>query len=460
MDPNLLGLALSNVEDAANAALRGRDEADKSARMQRESRSQMMDLALKDSLMEETQQKMFLDIVRSVPTRNEPRIQQALALAVDPFSMIESVQAPGKGSTLDEAKALIAKSTSGQAPVIDLNVPSVGVGASMMNAGYASGQLPSSQKKPATREEAQAQSIERLRSSGGRSPQSVDSIVQPLEGDSSPYQNTAGVRNLEPQTIVGDPNAEQALNFIAGEFQGSPYSALRNPQMRQMMIDSMVRQGFIPGLGIQTDLTNKALSDLEQTQFLATKSAAQMNQKAQQSSVEAELKRNEMELHTYERASALAAEQRNLDQKQRFDAKIEELRAMVDILKSKDAANRPRSSSSKEDPNKKDYRAQLNEAQDQFRKAVDTQIAAFGGMVSPEQRARIIKDTISKDPSIAQLISGLREKANRWPDVASNYSQLFQMAGQPLGGSSAPAVSGKKSMAEQAAEILKQRGGK
>ena len=441
MDEKMLGLALQNVNGAWDSFLKSEDASIKNTEARRQAEQSAMNLALRNSTYELEPVKMALDLMRSLPVRDERRINRELSLAVDPFSRIDGIQAPSSGgSIVDEARRLIQKATTPSGG-IDFNIPSVGVGANMINQGFSSGSIVP-QGANIKNLSPQERSIEKLRG-GGRSPQSVDSLVQPLEGDSSPYQNMPGATNLEPQVIMGDPNVEKALNHIDGQFAMSPYSALRNPEMRALMIDSMLRQGFINGLGIQTDSTGEALKSLQNTQFMAAQKAAQMNQKAQEVTAKSEIDQRKMEIDLLERAALIAGQNNNKEDQRRYDAKVAELKAMVDVLKSKDNVNRPRApraGSSKEDPNKKDYRNQLNEAQDQIRKSVDAQIAAFGGVVGPEKRARIIKDTVAKDPSIAQLIAGLRAKAKTWPDVANNYSQLFEMVGQPLGGASTSAA--------------------
>ncbi len=456
MDPYLLGLALSNVEGAANAALRGRDEADKSARMQRESQAQMMDLALKNASLEDRQAMLGLEMMKAIPVRNEPRIGQALALAVDPFSRIAPIQAPGPVDTRS-ADAFIQMAT-GKRPDINLNIPSIGVGANMIGSAMKSGEMKPAQK-PLSREETQAQSIEKLRGSGGRAPQSVESIVQPLEGTTSPYQNSAvgpdGVTNLQPETIVADPNAEQALNFVSGEFKGSPYSALRNPEMRRMMFDSMVRTGSIPGLGIQTGDTMKALGDLEQTQFLAAKQAAQMNQKSQETSAEMEMKKAQMQIETLQRAADLAAKAGASNAENQLKAQIAQQQAMVDILKASMMANRPRSAGAgKEDPNKKNYRDQLMRFQDKYDRLQADVVKNFRFM-TPENVSRIVRMNPGQYGPTIEEAKRLYDLGSKWPDVRQNFEGFGNII--TSGGGQQQQPGGAKN---RAAELLKARGGK
>lgn len=454
MDPKLLGLALQNAQGGYDAFLKGQSDAMKAAQMEREAQVQMMDLALKNSSMEDRGVIDFSNMLKSISTRNEPRIQQAIALAVDPFSRIAPIQAPGQFDT-NSADAFL-QMAAGKRPDININMPSVGVSANMIGSAMKSGEKQPAQK-PLSREETQAQSIEKLRGTGGRAPQSVESIVQPLEGTTSPYQNSAvgpdGVTNLQPETITADPNAEQALNFIAGNFKGSAYSAMRNPEMRRMMIDSMVRQGFVPGLGLQTGDTMKALGELEQTQFLAAKQAAQMNQKSQETSAELELKKKLGELENTRTAAALAEKAGASEAQRQLKAQEMVLEAAVRALTASMAANRPRSAGAgKEDPNKKNYRDQLMRFQDKYDRLQADVVKNFRFM-TPENVSRIVRMNPGQYGPTIEEAKRLYNLGAKWPDVRQNFEGFGNI------------ITNKNNQQQQsggaknrAAELLKARG--
>lgn len=438
MDPKLLGLALANAQGGVDSFMRGQDLAMKQAEAERVAQGQMMDLALRDSMYEKSQAIAFHNMLKSVAAPNESRIQQGIALATDPFTRVMGVQPISETEdpeVLRLRKLLEKERGAGYATDTE-----IGIGGRNIKDGFMNGGPP-----PAgmTGEQKQQLSIDKLRG-GGRSPQSVESIVQPLEGDSSPYQDRS-VMNMEPQIIRGNPDEELAINHVMGKLTdlnnpayGDAYDAMRNPDLQRKMLGAMFKAGYVPGFGIQTDATEKRLAAIDQGQIMAAKSSTQMNQEA--SSMQAKLQMEKLKSTKDEliKLQSLIEGSKNTELKLLYERKMKEIDQKLRAWEiSKPPA--PRSGGGKEDPNKKDYRNQLNEAQDQIRKSVDAQIAAFGGVVSPEKRARIIKDTVAKDPSIAQLVSGLRAKAKTWPDVANNYSQLFEMAGQPLGGASTAA---------------------
>lgn len=454
MDSRLLAIALNNPGNLADARSRELGLEMKMAEYERNAQLQMMDLAIKNAGLEDRQAMLGLEMMKSIPVRNEPRIGQALALAVDPFSRIAPIQAPGQFDT-NSADAFL-QMAAGKRPDININMPSVGVSANMIGSAMKSGEKQPAQK-PLSREETQAQSIEKLRGAGGRAPQSVESIVQPLEGTTSPYQNSAvgpdGVTNLQPETIVADPNAEQALNFVSGEFKGSPYSALRNPEMRRMMFDSMVRTGSIPGLGIQTGDTMKALGELEQTQFLAAKQAAQMNQKSQETSAELELKKKLGELENTRTAAALAEKAGASEAQRQLKAQEMVLEAAVRALTASMAANRPRSAGAgKEDPNKKNYRDQLMRFQDKYDRLQADVVKNFRFM-TPENVSRIVRMNPGQYGPTIEEAKRLYNLGAKWPDVRQNFEGFGNI------------ITNKNNQQQQsggaknrAAELLKARG--
>lgn len=416
----MLGLALQNANGAWDSFLKSEDASIKNTEARRQAEQSAMNLALRNSTYELEPVKMALDLMRSLPVRDERRINRELSLAVDPFSRIDSIQAPSSGgSIVDEARRLIQKATTPSGG-IDFNIPSVGVGANMIDKGFSSGSIVP-QGANIKNLSPQERSIERLRN-GGRSPQSVDSLVQPLEGDSSPYQND-GATNLEPQVIMGDPNVEKALNHIDGQFAMSPYSALRNPEMRAMMIDSMLRQGFVNGLGIQTDSTGEALKSLQNTQFMAAQKAAQMNQKAQEITAKSEIDQRKMEIDLLERAALIAGQNNNKEDQRRYDAKVAELKAMVDVLESKDRRNRPhapRAGAGKEDPNKKNLRDQLMKFQDKYDR-LQADVVKNYRFMTPQNVARIVKLNPGEYGPIVEEAKRLYKLGAKWPDVRDNF---------------------------------------
>lgn len=511
-DLKLLGLALANAQGGYNAALQGEKDAMAMDTMRRQQQEQMMELALKDAFYEDRQAQMGLELLTKMPVRNERRINQEIALAEDPLMRVQGPMGVGPYDSGGAQKYI--DMAMGQQPVRTMDVPTVGLGARMIDQGLKTGQRPQPPVPPEPT--AQDSAIQRLRMMGpqrgpqgvvtpeewgknetfnsllgkvggeqarlvkngfmfpwhvqaqnltqeeqavfdnikrqmqqqyfgsqqdrtynpasrapGRSPQSEMNIVQPLEGDYRPGMGTDGVQQLEPTVVQADPDAENAMNFVSGKFKQSPFTALRNPEFRRMMFDSMARTGSVPGLALQSQTTLDALKGIGDARFLAAKQAATLNQQSQEVDAKLQASKAEAEMLNYQRAADLALKAGDANAERQLRQMVEMFRGIVDVYKT--TVPRPKSGGSKEDPNAVDFRKQLNQIQTNVRASVDAQIKALGGFVSPERRAKIMKDVVKNDPTIGGLAAELRAKAGQYPAIANNYSGLFSELGMPLG---------------------------
>lgn len=449
MDQRLLGLALANAPAGYGAALQGEKDAMAMETARRQQQDQMMELALKDAFYERKQKAMNIELLSKIPALNQAMIDEETRAALSPYGRIQSI------NPVMDLRLQAPQIPEAYAPGYD--VSGLGPAARKVVDGYKTGQSQfegSPSPKPMT---AQEKSIEKLRNmpeTPSRSPQSEGSIVQPLEG----------------------PLIDRALNEVATP--KSPFSAMKNPEFQQKMFDAMARTGYqdplldprfvgdamnsmaftgqVPGMAVQTEKTFDALKGVRDASYLAAKSSAGMNQQAQEVQAKIELQRLEMQKNNAEFNLKLAQQAGDQNAERIAKAQSEYFRGLIDLIQSQ--TQRPaRGGSSKEDPNAADFRKQLNQLQSDVRNSVEEQIKSLGGFVTPERRARIQKDILKSDPTIAGLAEALRSKAGQYPQIAANYSGLFSQLGMPLGGSSQAPAAGKTPGANKAMDILNSR---
>lgn len=429
IDFRALGQGMQAGSGAYDAMVKGGRDAQQDDQTARQAQIQMMDLASKDANLENAQVINFVNMLKSLPVSNEPRIQQAQSMAADPFSRVQSVQAPGGNDEIMRNIQRYQDIALGLRPDVSLSLPSVGVGAKMIDNGFKTGQMPpGTSMKPQTSPQMSPMdaAIQRLRDGQNRAPQGTfdqGSIVQPLEGD------LPGVQPLEPTQIQGDPNAEQALSFVHGQFKGSPYAAMRDPQFQQMMMDSMMRQGFVNGLGLQTDVTNERLKSLDQSQFIAAKSATQMNQKAQETSVQLQEAKIKQQLNVAEKTLEIASKMEDKAAQRQIQAQIAMLNGSLQALRIETKPPPKAAGGGKEDPNKKDYRAQLGKLQERVN-AESAKITAQFPFMPPQALQQMIKTQLKNMPDVMNMSSQLHALGTqKYPDVLANYPGLFSTFG-------------------------------
>lgn len=429
IDFRALGQGMQAGAGAYDAMVKGGRDAQADDQQKRQAQEQMMQLALKDANFENSQVINFVNMLKSLPVSNEPRLQQAQSMAADPFSRVQSVQSPG--ATDSSKLQMYLDVATGKRPDVSLSMPSAGVGARMMDNSWKSGQMPpgtSMQPQASPQMSPMDAAIQRLRDGQNRAPQGTfdqGSIVQPLEGD------LPGVQPLEPTQIQGDPNAEQALSFVHGQFKGSPYAAMRDPQFQRMMMDSMMRQGFVNGLGLQTDVTNERLKSLDQSQFIAAKSATQMNQRSGEVSAQLQEQKSKMEIQALEKAADLAMRANDKASADQLKAQVEMLKAGLAVLHTEKVAEKPAAArgGGKEDPNKKDYRAQLGKLQERVN-AESAKITAQFPFMPPQALQQMIKTQLKNMPDVMNMSSQLHALGTqKYPDVLQNYPGLFSTFG-------------------------------
>lgn len=392
--------------DTGSSYQRGIDLALAQEEKMRAAQSGMMDLALKDATFEDRQALMGLELLSKMPVINQKMIDEETRAALSPFGRISSIN-PVMDLGLRDIQIP-------EAAVPGISTGDIGTGAKKVLEGYKTGVNPYPNAPGAKPTPSPS-----LPPKGQRKPQG--DIVQPLEDQSA------------------DPVVEQALAETARPT--SIYSALRDPEFKRQMFDAMVRTGSVPGTNIQTDRTFEALKGIRDAGFMAAKSSASLNQNAQEFQAKLEMERLKAQKDNFEFQLDQARKAGDSNAARTHEAQLKVIDSMMKLIDSQTA--RPKSGSSKEDPNAADYRRQLNQFQTDFRNSVENQIKSLGGFVRPEMRARIVRDVIKSDPSIRNFLAELRQKADMYPAIARNYSGLFAEAGMPLGGAAPQQSSGE-----------------
>lgn len=492
MDMRLLGLALANAQGGLDAGNRGIDTAIAQDEKLRAAQSGMMELALKDATFEDRQALMGLELLSKMPVLNQSMIDEETRAALSPFGRISSINPVMdlglRGVPIPEAA------------VPGISTGDIGSGAKKVLEGYKTGVNPypdspqKGQRKPqaivtpdewnqdetfkALLKKGNPKAYDRVMS-GNQLPWQVSvsnltetearvfsdiqsrlldkflgtrqqkvydpaSRARIINYDSSfPFMPNAGrspqgdiVQPLEDQSA--DPVVEQALAETVRPT--SIYSALRDPEFKRQMFDAMARTGSVPGTNIQTDRTFEALKGIRDAGFMAAKSSASLNQNAQEFQAKLEMERLKAQKDNFEFQLDQARKAGDSNAARTHEAQLKVIDSMMKLIDSQTV--RPKSGSSKEDPNAADYRRQLNQFQTDFRNSVENQIKSLGGFVRPEMRARIVRDVIKSDPSIRNFLAELRQKADVYPAIARNYSGLFSEAGMPLGGAAPQQSSG------------------
>lgn len=426
MDPKLLGLALQNAQGGYDAFLKGQSDAMKAAQMEREAQVQMMDLALKNSLYEPRRVIEFGNMLKSVSAPNEGRIQQGISLATDPFSRVGGPQSLGQfqeDPTVTKLREILSKpKKTGYATDQE-----IGVGGKQIKNSYNEGPA---QAKPKTRDEIQQLSIDKLRQPIDRAPQSVsDSIVQPLEGDVSPYQNP-GVTNLEPQVIRGNPDEEMALNHVMGKLADlnnpeyeATFSALNNPVMQRKMIGAMFKAGYVPGLGVQTEATEKRLSALDQGQIMAAKTSTQMNEETKRLQLKLEEERVRASREELMKMQSLVEQSGNEEAKRMFERSMKEVDQKIRLIEAM-RPPAPRKGGSAQDPLEKAYVKRLEQFEGTQRRFMAKLAGDFQGL-----DIATIKELVQADPQDLadyNILAGLWKTGAKYPAARSVFEDMFR----------------------------------
>ena len=468
MDLGLLGIALNSGKDALEHSRNAQRTAVQDFDAQMASRNKMMDLALRDSMLEDSQVKMGLDLIKALPVRNEQAIDKRINQANKQFEGLRPVMAP-IGVDPEKFKAYAEEAMGSEAPV-SLSVPSVGVGAKMIKDSYQSGKLPqnkqqSPQRSPQGYMDNPFASEPNWQFQLGQAPDgahvqsedpnvitasplvlagSGDQGVQPLEGGQpssggqSPYGGQPGI----PAQEQADPRIANALDHVTSQIQASPYEALRNPHLRRAMFDAMARQGSIPNLAIQSEPTIKSLGELDQTQFLAAKQAATLNQQSAQAQAKLEMADNQHQIESLTKIRELAERKQDHQMARQLQAQIQLLQGSISVMNNQ---TRPKSAArGSEDKNKTDYRRQLNDFTKDIQRINAATIRQFG-VLDPQS----VRELVQTEPETWQPIM---DNANRlynlgkskgWNDVLDNYEgfgNLIRSSGKAPGKNSGSAT--------------------
>ena len=280
------------------------------------------------------------------------------------------------------------------------------------------------------------------------------SIVQPLEGggyqpgDLDDSASEIGLQRLEDER---DPRVEDALNNMAASMDGSPYTALRDPRLRREMFDAMYRASR----GFQSNATLDALKSLDQTGFLAQKSAAQLNQQGAQTEAKLEINRLNQELSNMTRMAGYAARAQDAEAQRALQMEITAVRAMISTLQNQNP--RPSSRGGKEDPDVVDYRKQMNQFSQRL-SSMEAEVIKKYGVLNSRSVQRLVK-TNSREwgpvLSEAQRLYNLGKSSPKYSGVLNNYKGLGSIVGDVQGGTQ-PTPRGSNQ--SRAAEALRARG--